>query len=215
MSLTSQLSDIMGKYRDCPAITDQDGTRTLTYGELDGLSGRAASTLRDLGIREGGSVAVNMDRRTEYIAAELAILRIGAVVVPLIPDYPGDRVDYIRKDAGIKFIVEEDFFRNLPEEKDRAYPAWRDFPEDTKEFIFYTSGSTGKPKGIIYRDRAVVKGLLRNLEGGFLEVKPFIYAAPATMTFTASIVDYYRNFLLGGTCISILTYMPLQSFNSF
>ena len=198
MSLTSQLSDIMGKYRDCPAITDQDGTRTLTYGELDGLSGRAASKLRDLGIREGGSVAVNMDRRTEYIAAELAILRIGAVVVPLIPDYPGDRVDYIRKDAGIKFIVEEDFFRNLPEEKDRAYPAWRDFPEDTKEFIFYTSGSTGKPKGIIYRDRAVVKGLLRNLEGGFLEVKPFIYAAPATMTFTASIVDYYRNFLLGG-----------------
>ena len=100
MSLTSQLSDIMGKYRDCPAITDQDGTRTLTYGELDGLSGRAASKLRDLGIREGESVAVNMDRRTEYIAAELAILRIGAVVVPLIPDYPGDRVDYIRKDAG-------------------------------------------------------------------------------------------------------------------
>ena len=198
MSLTLQLSEVMKKYADCPAITDQDGTRTLSYGELDALCARSASKLKALGIRTGERVAVNMGRRTEYIAAELATLRIGAVVIPLNPDYPKDRVDYIRQDADIRFIIDEDFFRELPEEKDFETIPWRDFPEDTQEFIFYTSGSAGKPKGIIYRDRAVVQGLLRNIEGGFREVKPYIYGAFATMTFVASLLDYYRNFFLGG-----------------
>ena len=88
MSLTLQLSEVMKKYADCPAITDQDGTRTLSYGELDALCARSASKLKALGIRTGERVAVNMGRRTEYIAAELATLRIGAVVIPLNPDYP-------------------------------------------------------------------------------------------------------------------------------
>ena len=198
MSFTSQLSDVMREYADCPAITDRNGERTLSYRELNALCARAASKLKALGIRRGESVAVNMDRRMEYIAAELAILRIGAVVIPLIPDYPKERVDYIRKDADVRLIMEADFFRELPEREEDVAVPWRDFPEDSKEFIFYTSGSTGKPKGIIYRDRAVVKGIQRNLEGGFREVKPYIYGASATMTFTASLVDYYRNFLLGG-----------------
>ncbi len=198
MSLTSLLADVMKKYAPCPAITDQDGKRTVSYKELDVLCERAAAKLLHLGVRRGESVAVNMDRRMEYIAAELAVLRIGAVVIPLIPDYPKDRVGYITEDADVKMVIDEGFFRKLPEEEDAAALPWRDFPEDTKEFIFYTSGSTGKPKGIIYRDRAIVQGLYRNLEMGFRDVTPYIYAAMATMTFTASIVDYYRSFLLGG-----------------
>ena len=198
MSLTSLLSEVMKKYAPCPAITDQDGKRTVSYKELDVLCARAAAKLLHLGIRRGESVAVNMDRRMEYIAAQLAILRIGAVVIPLIPDYPEDRVGYITKDADVKMVVDEAFFRELPQEEAAAAVPWGDFPEDTKEFIFYTSGSTGKPKGIIYRDRAIVQGLYRNLEMGFRDVSPYIYAAMATMTFTASIVDYYRSFLLGG-----------------
>ena len=205
MSLTSYLSESMKKYIDRPAITDHDGARTLTYGELDALSGRAASKLLDLGIREGDCVAINMGRRMEYVAAELAVLRIGAIVVPLIPDYPRNRVDYIKKDAGIRLVVEEDFFRELEE---GAAPApWRDFPEDKKDFIFYTSGSTGKPKGIIFRDRTVMAGIirdkdvvvetLRSLKEGYQEGQPFLFAAMATMTFTASMADYLRNFCLG------------------
>ena len=65
MSLTSLLSDIMKKYASCPAITDQDGKRTVSYRELDTLSARAAAKLKDLGICRGESVAVNLDRRME------------------------------------------------------------------------------------------------------------------------------------------------------
>ncbi len=198
MSLTMELSEVMKKYRDCPAVTDRDGKRTLTYGELDRLSERAAYSLRALGITAGDSVAVSMGRSMEYIAAELAILRLGAVVVPLLPDYPQDRVEYIRKDAGVKFIVDEDFFLELARENDGGAFSWRDFPEDTREFILYTSGSTGKPKGIVCRDRAVMAGLSSNLEGGFRDVRPFTYAAQVTMTFAVSVLEYYRTFLLGG-----------------
>ena len=198
MSLSSQLADAMRKYADCPAITDLEGKRTLSYRELDVLCSRAASKLKDMGIRFGDSVAINMDRRMEYIAAELAILRIGAVVIPMIPDYPEDRVDYMVKDAGVRLIIGKDFFSELPEGKEAESIPWGDFPEDTKEFILYTSGSTGKPKGVIYRDRAVVAGIQRRKESIYQEVKPYIYGAMATLTFSACFEDYYRPFLRGG-----------------
>lgn len=198
MSITLRLSEAFNQYRDRPAITDQNGKRTLTYGELDELCGRAAWKIQNLGIRTGDCVAVNMGRRTEYIIAQLAILRIGAVMIPLIPEYPKERVEYIRKDADLKLIIGEDFFRELPEAEDIELPPWRDNPEDMKEFIFYTSGSTGNPKGIIYRDKAVMAGIERGFQEGILDAEPLVCIGFATLTFTASNGDYCRNLLAGG-----------------
>ena len=111
MLLNSMLDTAFKKYRDFPAITDRDGRRTLTYKELDDLSGRVAAKLQSLGVGYDDVVAVIMGRQSEYVAAELGILKTGGVVIPLIPSYPKQRVEYIRKDSGFKLCIRDDFFR--------------------------------------------------------------------------------------------------------
>lgn len=198
MSLNAMLAYAFTKYRDMPAITDRDAERTLSYAQLSELAGRCAGKLAAAGVRAGDRVIVRMGRRTEYIAAELGILRLGAVVIPLIPSYPEERVRYIVDDAQVRLLVEEAFFDDI--EGYEALPAHAQEGPDTDrqmDFIFYTSGSTGNPKGVIFRDAAVVAAITRNLEDGE-KTKPLIYAAPSTFSFVASITEYYVNLCLGG-----------------
>ena len=193
MILNSMLHTAFEMYRDCPAITDQDGRRTLTYKELDELSGRVAAKLQSMGVGYDDVVAVMMGRHSEYVAAELGILKGGGVVIPLIPSYPEKRVEYIRKDSGFKLCIREDFFEDI----ERYEPAKaREISEDSRVFIIYTSGSTGNPKGVIYRNRAVCAAIKRNSKG-LEDIKPLNYAAPATMSFTVTLDEYFRNLCLG------------------
>lgn len=193
MILNVGLKKAFEKYKDCPAITDKDGERTLTYGELDILSGRVAAKLLSLGIGYDDTVAVIMGRHMEYVAAELGILKMGAVVIPLIPSYPEKRVEYIKKDANVKLCIKEDFFNDI----DSFEPVeTKDSTEDSRVFMIYTSGSTGNPKGVIYRSKAVYAHIERNCKG-LADKKPLVYAAPATMSFTVTIDEYYRNFFIG------------------
>ena len=98
------------------ALTDSDGKRTLTYAQLDSLVNRIANKLVSVGLSAGESVIIILPRSIEYIACEIAILKIGAVAVPLIPEYPKDRVSYIEKDSLARLVIRESFFDNL--EKD-------------------------------------------------------------------------------------------------
>ncbi len=100
-----KFQDIVSQYPDRTAIVDMDGARSTTYRELGELSRRVAAKLcaqaksgAVSGI-DGRSVLVCMDRRMEYVAAEIGIMMAGAAYVPLIPEYPQDRVDYICKDC--------------------------------------------------------------------------------------------------------------------
>ena len=100
-----KFQDIVSQYPDRTAIVDMDGARSTTYRELGELSRRVAAKLCAQGKSgavsgiDGRSVLVCMDRRMEYVAAEIGIMMAGAAYVPLIPEYPQDRVDYIRKDC--------------------------------------------------------------------------------------------------------------------
>lgn len=62
-------------------------SRRLTYGELHGLVERAAGTLVDLGVRPGGTVAVQLTDRWELAVLSLACMRAGARFCPLLPMY--------------------------------------------------------------------------------------------------------------------------------
>ena len=200
MSLNTMLADAFARYRNDPAITDKDGERTLTYGELDDLAGRCAARLRAVGINAGDRVIIRMGRKSEYIAAELAVLRLNAVVIPLVPAYPEERVQYIMADSEARLIADESIFDGI-----ESFPAIP-FPNETEGeqssgrkivFIFYTSGSTGTPKGVIFRDGAVVDALIRNTEDWDI-AKPLICGAVASFTFVAMLPEYYINLCLGG-----------------
>ncbi|MCF0146029.1 MAG: non-ribosomal peptide synthetase, partial [Eubacterium sp.] len=177
-----------------PALTDRDGKRTLTYRELDELSGRVAAKLAALSVKKQDAVLIILPRCSEYVAAELGIFKLGAVFVPLIPEYPKDRVAYIKKDASAVCIIDETFFDDID-----TYPVKEAVPSGDKDraVIIYTSGSTGNPKGVVYDREAFCAQVIRN-RSVVEDIQPLIFAACSTMSFCVTMNEYFTMFSLGG-----------------
>ena len=76
----------------------------LSYHELDGMVGRLAGSLVDLGVKKGDRVAIFMPLCKEAIIAFYSIVRIGAVVVPIFSGYGEEAVRKRVEDAGITFM---------------------------------------------------------------------------------------------------------------
>lgn len=84
---------------------DEEGNRSsLTYAELDRRTGKLAGGLKSFGIGKGDRVGIYMPLSPETITAMYAIMRIGAVAVPVFSGYAADAVQKRVEDAGISFL---------------------------------------------------------------------------------------------------------------
>ncbi len=181
--------------KDNLAITDNDGKRSFTYGELDILTNKIANKLVALGITTGDAVIIRLPRIAEYIACEIALLKIGAAIVPLIPEYPDDRVSYIKKDCNAALIIAESFFKDISSITEVDFEA-SDVDDENIGMFIYTSGSTGNPKGVVYSRHAMdvhIKITFPYIDG----IDPLVYAASATMSFCFTVEEYLRNLSVG------------------
>ena len=161
------------------AVAVQCAEETLTYAELDARANRLANALRARGAARGRLVGLCLERGTEMLLAQLAILKSGAAYVPLDPAYPRDRLAYMAEDAELVLNVTHSGLEGLfawPREKTlsidadataiAAHPDTRpaekelDARPDDPAYVIYTSGSTGKPKGVQVPHKAVVNFLL-------------------------------------------------------
>ena len=98
---------------DRPALHwegEEGVTRTLTYDELRRETNRAANGFRALGIGRGDRVALFMPMCPELIAAFFAVIKIGAVVLPLFSGYGVDAVATRLQDAGVTLLLTADGF---------------------------------------------------------------------------------------------------------
>lgn len=185
--------------RDSIALTDQDGKRNFTYGQLDSQSNKIANKLVSLGVRAGDSVIIRLPRRIEYIACEIALLKIGAVIVPLIPEYPKERVEYIKKDCSAVLVIGESFLDGINgiEEFQDEVQEPVEIDDDGRAMIIYTSGSTGKPKGVVYTRGNIDAQIMRRMDC-VKDISPLVFAASATMSFCVALTEYFRTLAMGG-----------------
>ena len=93
----------------------EDGTgRLVSYGALDLESRRLATVLKDLGVQRGDRVAIVMPQRVETAVAYLAVLRIGAVAMPLSMLFGPDALEYRIVDSGARVaLVDEGGIDNV------------------------------------------------------------------------------------------------------
>ncbi|MCP4154096.1 MAG: AMP-binding protein, partial [bacterium] len=77
----------------------------LSYGELDRQSHHLAASLKYRGIGNGGIVAVMCDASPTMIKAILAVLKAGAAYLPLDPEIPKGRLDYLLSDSQAKLLL--------------------------------------------------------------------------------------------------------------
>ena len=193
------------------------GDERMTYGELEQRANQLARHLRSLGVTSGSHVALLLPRSMDVYVALLAALKAGAAYVPLDPDYPADRVEYILADvkadvlvtvsaqraqagnfAGRIVILDHDL-KAIAGEPTTTLTR-RDTgktPQDVA-YVIYTSGTTGRPKGVQIEHRSACH--LVRAEGTIFNVRPTdrVYQG-FSIAFDASVEEVWLAFFAGAT----------------
>jgi amino acid adenylation domain-containing protein len=147
----------------------------LTYRELNARANQLAHHLVRRGVRTGSFVGVLLERSCEALVALLGVLKAGAAYLPLDPEYPRERLEYMLSDSGTRLLVtragllervgaldvevlevDAALARESEENPSQAVPS------ESLAYLIYTSGSTGKPKAVMTPHRALVSYALGN-----------------------------------------------------
>ncbi|MGH7593920.1 MAG: amino acid adenylation domain-containing protein, partial [Gemmatimonadales bacterium] len=161
------------------AIAVRDDVTTLSYAELDRHSDRLAAQLRCAGVGADVLVGVAMSRAPELVVALLAVLKAGGAYLPIDPDYPVARIEFLLQDSGTRLVLTQPaiatalrapgvrFIALGPSGEptgtliDQLVSASGACPAHAESlaYVIYTSGSTGRPKGAMLTHRGVVNYL--------------------------------------------------------
>ncbi len=147
------------------------GAEELSYAELDARSDRLAHWLVRLGAAPERIVALALPRSVDQVVATLAVLKAGAAYLPVDPEYPAERIEYMLADAGPELLLtHSELAERLPggtrmvllDDPDTAAriagmpgrePTGAGLPRPVHRshpaYVIYTSGSTGRPNGVV------------------------------------------------------------------
>ncbi|WTL34040.1 amino acid adenylation domain-containing protein [Nocardia sp. NBC_01503] len=142
------------------------GDITLTYAELDARSRRLARELMLRGVGPESRVAVAMRRGIDLVVGIYAVLRAGGAYVPVDPDHPVERNEYVlgsaapvcvltragegfETDSGVPLF----FVEALAGASEIEFVGSVSVRADNAAYVIYTSGSTGRPKGVVITHR--------------------------------------------------------------
>jgi len=163
-----------------------DTVISVTYAELESRSNRLARYLIAQGIGPGDIVGVFLNRSTDMITAMIGVLKAGAAYIPMDPELPESRLNFMLNNCGAKTVItslahlsamqenerltvividsDDSFFKQqlalcsdaTITQHDRHIPL---LPKHLA-YVIYTSGSTGVPKGVGVSHEAVMNHMV-------------------------------------------------------
>ncbi len=198
------------------ALQSSDGE--VTYKELNNRVNILGKKLRKEGVKKGTSVAVIADRSIEMITAIYAILKLGAVYVPIDKKYPKNRVEYLIKESESKVIltdaldnfnyeIEEkikvlsiDLELNIKETEEIVENIQCNIKGEDTAYIIFTSGTTGNPKGVEMLHSNLLN-LVSHMQSKYPLEDKDAFLFKSAFTFDASISEIFGWFLKGGRLV--------------
>jgi amino acid adenylation domain-containing protein len=157
------------------ALVFQD--KQMTYKELDQKSNQLAQQLIKKGVQNQQLVPICTQRSMEMIIGILGILKAGAAYVPIDPDLPNERIQFILKDTKADILVSTASTSkqqnlvgiDIPLVDLEDQSLWEKTPKtkvkvqitpNNLAYVIYTSGSTGTPKGVLVEHASLHSFLL-------------------------------------------------------
>ena len=189
--------------------------RTLTYQALYELSNQVGHRLRHLGTTPNQLIGIVMDKGWEQIVAVMGILASGAAYVPIAPELPPERLQYLLKNSEIEIVLTQSWLNEIlpwPEGIQRFCVDSEDFatesidslkpvqtPDDLA-YVIYTSGSTGLPKGVMITHRNVANVVVYTNQRFQVGRRDRILALTA-LNHDLSVYDIFGLLSAGGTIV--------------
>ena len=178
-NLAGLLANTTARYGGREGIISPDSR--LTYNRFASLVDHASSGLyHKYGIRKGDRVALMLRNGWEFSVGFFALMKLGAIAVPLNIAYKGEEAAFQLRDSGSVMIIVDPEFQDVITEispqigglknicvtgsgafqellEDRGYKPV-DVPVDEMDsaVIMYTSGTTGRPKGAVLSHRGLI-----------------------------------------------------------
>lgn len=145
------------------------GDSNLTYFELNQKANSLAHYLLNFKIGQNSKVGIMVNRSFEMFVAILGVLKTGASYIPIDPEYPSDRIQYMLSNSKSDLLLVNDNLKSKIDFEhtvsiDLTEPFYNDkkkdlqikySPEDVI-YTIYTSGSTGLPKGVVLTHKNIV-----------------------------------------------------------
>ncbi|MEH2281772.1 MAG: amino acid adenylation domain-containing protein, partial [Nostoc sp.] len=189
----------------------------LTYHELNCRANQLAHYLRSLGVGADVLVGICVERSLEMLVGILGILKAGGVYVPLDPEYPEDRLNFMLEDAQVSLLLsQEKLVESLVQHQVRLVSLdsnWQSVSLANQDnlnstvssenlcYVIYTSGSTGTPKGVAVTHQAVNRLVFNT---NYVQLSPSDRVAQAAnIAFDAATFEIWGALLHGAKLVII------------
>ncbi len=193
---------------DAPAVTFEGSS--ISYAELNARANRLARYLVERGAGPERFVALVLPRSVELVVAVLAVLKSGAAYVPIDPDYPRERIDFVLGDTDpVVTVGVEDVDVLGYDDGDLGVAV---SPEHAA-YVIYTSGSTGRPKGVVVPHQNVVR-FVRSLERWFDFGPDDAWTLFHSYAFDFTVCELWGPLLYGGRLV-VVPYLTSRSPREF
>lgn len=223
-TIQSIFEDIVRAAPDRVAVTA--GNEHVTYGAANARANQLAHRLIALGVGPDKMVGCFVERSSDLIAILLGIIKAGGGYLPLDPQYPVERLDYMIQDAApVAVVTTRAMLSRLPSNisvpavvvdcdlggESVENPACRATPRSAV-YVMYTSGSTGKPKGVVCEQRSIVRLVKEANYCAFGPDDAWLQYAP--LAFDASTLEIWAPLLNGGRVVMAPPVASLEKLGS-
>lgn len=188
----------------------------INYKELAAKVDAMSNILVEYGMHRNDIVAISTERSPEMIISILAVLKLGGCYLPIAPDCPLERFEYILNDSMAQYlIVKKKRIDLCGAIQDRIIQLEVNYnsliapdnsslsifckPQDPA-YIIYTSGSTGYPKGVIINHDAIIN-VLNWYNNMFNVTTEDVFLQKTNFNFDVSVIEIFCPLISGGSLV--------------
>jgi amino acid adenylation domain-containing protein len=202
------------------AVALSTADQPLTYAELNAQANQLARHLQAQGTGPNALVGICVPRSPLMIISLISILKVGAAYVPIDPEYPAERQQYMVTDSGIDLLLysthnqETDLYTSAPRMSlEDTWPALTEYSADNLQidvsgeqlaYVIYTSGSTGRPKGVQIKHQGLSNYLSHACANYYEKAQGGVVSSP--LAFDATITSLLGPLYCGKTVVLLPPY---------
>ncbi|RSC93307.1 non-ribosomal peptide synthetase [Tenacibaculum singaporense] len=193
-------------------IAIRDEYNSYSFEDLEYLSDAIAESITKLNI-EKSPIAVLMPRSAKMLVTFLGVLKSGNSYIPLDPEFPEKRLNYILEHSGASYVLGtketkkenlthshfldvEEFF--IKENSFKVFKSSKIIAPNETAYIIYTSGSTGNPKGVEISHKSLLNFLISIRNNQNFTSEDVLFSV-TTQSFDISILEFYAPLISGAS----------------